>query len=409
MTLQILTYLSFSVSLFAMTRQYPFPELSGLISIGIVLVFAFSALFVLKSILNSEGIIKKLFILNMVFLTILIPYAIFLKGNDVGTALRFFIILVLVLTSFFLPRRKFFVDAFLVIAVLHSLFIIGFELYIVWFSDPTFATHIRNTVLNLGVGDIYTYNGYFYRIQIKGNAILPIAFLVSLFALKEKWLKISVATILFLGTFIAGNLAFMVAIAAYFIFYLCLYLYKLLRSKREKIKETFFTDVKRTVISLTVLISLTLAICIPLFSYLNDVMVRKSEYSIPARFDQVEVLFDDLLESPTSALFGQGLGNTLQVETEYRDYTNNTYFELQTLYILNQVGILYMILFVITKAFFVYKFWDNSKIYVLYGCYLLYALSNPYVFDTTNIIILIVLSSLNKLLTKEGTFNEGKV
>lgn len=392
-----------------MTRQYPFPELSGLISIGIVLVFAFSALFVLKSILNSEGIIKKLFILNMVFLTILIPYAIFLKGNDVGTALRFFIILVLVLTSFFLPRRKFFVDAFLVIAVLHSLFIIGFELYIVWFSDPTFATHIRNTVLNLGVGDIYTYNGYFYRIQIKGNAILPIAFLVSLFALKEKWLKISVATILFLGTFIAGNLAFMVAIAAYFIFYLCLYLYKLLRSKREKIKETFFTDVKRTVISLTVLISLTLAICIPLFSYLNDVMVRKSEYSIPARFDQVEVLFDDLLESPTSALFGQGLGNTLQVETEYRDYTNNTYFELQTLYILNQVGILYMILFVITKAFFVYKFWDNSKIYVLYGCYLLYALSNPYVFDTTNIIILIVLSSLNKLLTKEGTFNEGKV
>ncbi|WP_157077388.1 hypothetical protein [Robertmurraya korlensis] len=238
---------------------------------------------------------------------------------------------------------------------------------------------------------------------------MPIAFLVSLFAITEKRLKVTVATILFLGTFIAGNLAFLVAIAAYFLFYLFIYLFKLLRSKREMVKGKFFKDVKRTVISLTVLISFTLAICIPMFNYLNDVIVRKSEYSIPARFDQVEVLFDDLFESPSSALFGQGLGNTLQVETEYRDYTNNTYFELQTLYILNQVGILYMILFVITKAFFVYKFWNNSKVYVLYGCYLLYALSNPYVFDTTNIIILIVLSSLNKLLTKEGTFNEGKV
>lgn len=146
-----------------------------------------------------------------------------------------------------------------------------------------------------------------------------------------------------------------------------------------------------------------------LYPYLNELLLLKMEVSIPTRFDQMAQLIENLAETPTSLLFGQGLGNVINVITDYRDYRNNYYFELQTLYVLNQVGILYFLLFLITKIAFVIKFWDNKFIYLIYLSYVLYAFTNPYLFDTTNILVLIVLSSLSKLYFKEGKNSESKI
>jgi hypothetical protein len=369
-----------------------------MISVSIVLVFIFFAPLIFSKLFSEKSTIRFLLIINVASLFLLSLYSFFIQDNSFTLVIRFFVILVLILTAFFLPRKNFFVQSFIAITVIHSLFLLIFEIYIVFFSDPHYPTHIRNTVLAMGVGDIYSYNGFYYRIQIKGNSLLPIAFLISLFSIQKKTLKVVISSLLFIGTFIAGNFAFIIAVVFFFMVHLLIILRRVVLVKKEIIKGFLFKSRARTSITLLLVVTLLALIIIPTLSYVKDVLERKSDYSIPTRFDQVVVLMDDLAESPMTLLFGQGLGNTVNVKTEYRDYTNDIYFELQSLYILNQVGILYMILFLITHFIFAVYFWRNWKVYLLYLSYLLYGITNPYIFDTTNIIIIIVLTSLSKQL-----------
>ena len=274
-------------------------------------------------------------------------------------------------------------------------------------GSPEFAAQLRSTVINSGMGDVYTYNQYFYRIQIKGNSILPIAFLVSLFAIQSKRIKIAVCSLIFVGTIVAGNLAFVLAI----LFFLGIYSIILFFSNKNVsafMKKLINSRKKIIILSTSVLLIIIIGIIV-IFPYLNEVLIRKMEYSIPTRFDQAKYLILNLMESKTSLFFGQGFGNVINVITDYRDYRNNYYFELQTLYILNQVGILYFTLFLITKVIFIVKFWGNKYIYLIYLSYIVYAFTNPYLFDTTNILVLIVLSSLSKLYLKEGNDSESKI
>ncbi|WP_144061520.1 hypothetical protein [Bacillus sp. 1NLA3E] len=334
-------------------------------------------------------------------------YSIVIEHNSVSLAIRFYSVFVLLLSAFFLPPKKIYVNIFVLLAVLHSVLLIGFEIYIVLFGDPEFAGFIRSKVMELGLGDIYTYNQYFYRIQIKGNPILPISFLVSLFAIQSKRLKISAASLLFVGTIVAGNFAFILAI----LFFLGMYFIILFFSNKKVsvfLKNLFNSRMRILMLVGSIILILFIAVMV-LYPYLNELLLLKMEVSIPTRFDQMAQLIENLAETPTSLLFGQGLGNVINVITDYRDYRNNYYFELQTLYVLNQVGILYFLLFLITKIAFVIKFWDNKFIYLIYLSYVLYAFTNPYLFDTTNILVLIVLSSLSKLYFKEGKNSESKI
>ncbi|WP_284036345.1 hypothetical protein [Neobacillus sp. 114] len=261
--------------------------------------------------------------------------------------------------------------------------------------------------MTLGMGDIYTYNQYFYRIQIKGNPILPIAFIVSLFAIQSKRIKFAAASLLFVGTIVAGNLAFILAIVFFFGMYGVILFF--LNARVVAFLKTLFGNKKRVIMLTCLLVAILAAAGILIYPYIKEVLVRKMEYSIPTRFDQVSHLLNDLVESPITFLFGQGLGNIIYVISDYRDYRNAYYFELQTIYVLNQVGILYFILFLVTKIIFIIKFWRNKITFLIYLSYVLYAFTNPYLFDTTNIIVLIVVSSLNKLYLKEGKNIESKI
>ena len=392
---------------FALTRQFPFYQLSKLISISLIFVFVFSIPFLLKNFWKSEKSIKYLFILNIVFLTILLLYSIVSKHNSVSLALRFYSVLVLLLAAFFLPPKKIYVNIFIWLAVIQSILLIGFEIYIVLKGDPGFAGYIRSKVLSLKLGDIYTFNGYFYRIQIKGNPVLPIAFLVSLFAIQSKRIKISAALLLFTGTIVAGNFAFILAI----LFFFCMYLVIVFFSNKKVstfLKNLLKSKTRMFAIAGTILVVLCVAAFV-IFPYFQSLFLLKMQRSIPTRFDQVFQLINDLRETPKSFLFGQGLGNLINVITDYRDYRNYYYYELQTIYILNQVGILYFIFFLITKITFIIKFWRNKFVYLIYLSYVLYAFSNPYLFDATNIMVLIVLNSLSKLYLKEGYNSESTI
>ncbi|HCT3329922.1 TPA: polymerase, partial [Proteus mirabilis] len=62
--------------------------------------------------------------------------------------------------------------------------------------------------------------------------------------------------------------------------------------------------------------------------------------SLGTRFDQANALMIGLAESYYDILFGQGLGSKLNIITAVRDYRKFIYYELQSLYILYQIGFL---------------------------------------------------------------------
>lgn len=402
--LTTLSVISFFLCVLAISNQFPFYQLSKIISNSLIIVFIFSIPFLIKNFLNSEKSIKYLFIFNILCLILLLVYSIFVQRNDISLAIRFFSIFVLLLAAFFLPPKKIYVNIFLILAVLHSVVLIVFEIYLVLLGDPAFAASIRAKVMSLGLGDVYTYNQYFYRIQVKGNPVLPIAFLVSLFAIRSKRIKISVGSLLLVGTIVAGNFAYLLSIV-FFVGMYCIILFFSNQKVSAFLKNILKSQktVVLTVVSFLFIIVIAVTI---LYPYLQGLLQRKMLYSIPTRFDQVILLIQDLMETKTTLLFGQGLGNILNVITDFRDYRNAYYYELQTIYILNQVGVIYFAIFIATKIIYIIKFWRNKVVYILYLSYVIYAFTNPYLFDTTNIMVLIVLSSLNKLYLKEGNNSE---
>lgn len=393
---------------FALTRQFQFNQLSNIISISLFLIFVFSVPFLFKNFFNSDKIIKRLFIFNIIFLTFLLIYSIYIEGNNISLAIRFYAIFILLLSVFFLPPKKVYINIFLILAVVQSVFLILFEIYILSFGGSDFAEYIRSKALSLELGDIYTYNNYFYRIQIKGNPILPIAFVLSLFTIKSKQTKFATASLILAGIIIAGNLAFLLSI----VFFICMYLLFLFFSNKKVVNFFIYiysNNRKRIVtIGIFVLIIMILSLIL-LYPYISEVLFLKMQFSIPARFDQAKYLLEDFSTSVTSLLFGRGLGNLISVITDFRDYRNSYYYELQSLYILNQVGILYFLIFLFTQIIFMIKFWRNKVIYLMYLSYVLYAFTNPYLFDTTNVLVLILLCSLSRTYFRKDNISESKI
>ena len=74
---------------------------------------------------------------------------------------------------------------------------------------------------------------------------------------------------------------------------------------------------------------------------------------------------------------------------------NNTYFELQTLYVLHQIGLLGLLIFYALVYYQVARF--GREALVLFTIYLIYTFWNPYCFDTTEMLTLIMLANYEQL------------
>ncbi len=83
-------------------------------------------------------------------------------------------------------------------------------------------------------------------------------------------------------------------------------------------------------------------------------------------------------ENIITILFGQGLGNKIDIKTQWKDYSDNIYYELQSLYIMNQVGILFFTWFVIINILLSKYFIKYKILLIAYVSYIFYALFNPY-------------------------------
>ncbi|MEA4968189.1 MAG: hypothetical protein VB048_08765 [Bacteroidaceae bacterium] len=135
-----------------------------------------------------------------------------------------------------------------------------------------------------------------------------------------------------------------------------------------------------------------------IISYIENVLDRKEEKSLNIRTDQFNVLINDVQENVMTILMGKGLGHTISEKTAYRDYTDNVYYELQIVYFFNQLGFLNFFIFLALNAYLALKYIIRKDLLWIYFCYVIYAITNPYILDTNHIVVIICLTSMNKFL-----------
>lgn len=361
--------------IFSYFFQFPFSFLSIFLT-PCLLLFIFLELFNLK-ILNN----KKYICLAFIYILFLIFSSIYslVNGINIIRILRFFIILLMIPLSSNIIDEKFnkYEKIFRYMAIAKSILLIAIAIYLLIKGDHTI---IRHWSLTNGYGDIYLLNGI-PKVQVQGNALLLIAFFIDFYHkfIKAKNKKFPLTSlIILLGIASAGNFAFVLGIALYSGYYLIIYIHKLICQNKIKIRYLFF-----------VFILLLLII----FPYVQNKIIEKSAHSNKIRFEQAEILLD------TNHFIGKGLGNEILAETSEREYNGNIYFELQTLYIYNQIGSIGITLFYLLTLIPLVKLSKEKTI--LYIIYICYSFWNPYCFDTTQIITTLLIVNM-KLI---GGFN----
>lgn len=312
-------------------------------------------------------------------------FSVIVYGNTISNAARFFLVLIVILISITIKPNTKIITFFLAISVLFTIFLIYKEFYYVlrpgqWIVDR------KIWGLN-GIGDVYSYNNWFYRIQVKGNALVPVSFFVTFYYVKEKKIRVMLLLLFLVGIIIAGNTMFIIGLIVFYfmdIFFL----------RRDQIK-------KLTLFRLILILVGLIGIFVMIF-YLIGMISLKQESSIPTRIDQLNVLMQNYSDTLLGTIFGKGLGNVLiNVVTPFRDYSGDTYFELQVIYIINQIGIFVMMIYLFIYYELIKNNWKSKCTTICLIAYLVYAVSNPYIFDVTNIIVVLLLSSLDNHLKKE--------
>lgn len=375
------SFILFSFLLLCLTRQVPFSILSGLIA----------PLLILTCVVTSvKGVYKqsiKPFSLFFIFLILLSSYSIS-QGNDISLNIRFFIILLLINI---IPILRFeegvYLKAFNVIFTIQAVIVIILGVSLPFIFDLETYLPFRHFITSNGWGDIYTYNGYVYKIQVVGNALIPFALFLSFFRYKKGECSALNVCIYLLAIFFCGNLAFYLFTVAFFIGFYVL-------DSNLKIRASISTCIY--------FILFSVCMCIFLFYTYNMIIMKSTGdvSSIGTRFDQAQVLINDMSSNIFSVLFGNGLGHTINIKTMARDYTENIYFELQSLYILNQIGFVGMAMLSIFHLKLIFNFLKSKKIILIYVCYIGYALINPYMFDSNHCVVLILLMSLSHRYVK---------
>lgn len=290
-----------------------------------------------------------------------------LAGTTAGTALRFYLILLVIPLATCIKESGFEKEWMItkVLAVIKA----GTVL-ITWLDVFIKQNYIayRAWAQTTGAGDIYIINGI-PRVQILGTSIFVLLFVCEY--LNKKGLT-AFGVVMLLTALAAGNSAYVLGI----VFFLTCYYFPILIRwlERKNWRLIFF-------------IPLAVALLVVFGKYSIDSMKLKADVSNAVRIEQIEVLTN------TNPVFGSGLGHHVSGGGRWRNYNGDTYFELQTLYIYNQVGIVGLLAFyVLTVVPYTGK--KKRLKLVAYLTYLLYTFFNPYCFDSTHIFAVVMISNL---------------
>ncbi|ENS0768913.1 O146 family O-antigen polymerase [Escherichia coli] len=375
--------------IFFLFRQYPLLKYSSIMNVSCLLFLIFVTFFIKRGVF-SFGI----FLFSLIFLSVHGLYSLY-SGNDPVLISRFYIILILIIVSYYAAIKSIsYINIFIFLAVTQAFVIIGLEAFM--FLNFRFSDYsaIRNYFIDNQFGDIYTYNGFFYHIQIKGNALLLFSYMISFYLYNKTNNKLYLLSSMFLALAVlfCGNLAFYITFLIHAFIFLFL---RKARTYNQLLLKVFIF-----------LITFGVFISYSGMEYLVKAYELKFQganfSSMGTRFDQFNVLIDDLFENVLTALVGQGLGNIINVQTAVRNYSDYIYYELQAVYFLNQLGVLLFLLFVIINVILTLKFIKPIELRIVYMLYILYALVNPYMLDTNHVVVVFILVSLSSIFSKGG-------
>lgn len=372
----------FVIITFVVTRNLPFSTLAPIANFCVLCLVIIGFLHWFK---KRDKYIGLAFLL----ITFLASYSLFFLENDPLLIMRFYIILLSLLCVHFIPFNSLkSLNIVIGLHILQGIVIMAISLYLYSTWEVSSYLPIRHWFLNNGFGDVYTYGNGFFRVQIKGNALIPFFAMVSNFLYlktQQKKYRFSEAFLL-LATLFAGNFMYLIGCGFY---YICAFL-----------MQTNYLSKVRGLKNITLLFASILIVPIAVTSAVN-VIEKKSTgqvSSIGTRIDQAEVLLSDMSDDVFTVLAGKGLGNTLDVTTSARDYTGNIYFELQGVYFLNQLGFIFLALYILALFYLYSKFIYFNHLGLIYLSYVGYAISNPYILDTNHIIVIITLCLLSRLI-----------
>lgn len=368
----------FVIVVFFLTRQVPFSFLNSIMNICVLAICFLTFLIRGKEIMNNK---YSFFFLLIFPICASLFYTLLFTNNDLSNVFRSFILLLVLGTAYFVKIGRKAFKAFIILCLLQICVLILLHAWILVYFDINSYLPVRVFFQSMNWGDVYTYNGFYYRIQIPGNALLVVALMMhnewNLF--KKKYL---INIFLLTGIILAGNFAYLISVLLYAI-------YKFFSLKNYK-------NINRFLVSLVIILFFIVSLSPVIFNYVNEVLSMKQGDSLAARDDQFFLLLQDMHENYFTQILGKGLGNTIDVVTAFRDYTGDVYYELQSVYIYNQLGILFFGLFVIYNLWIAHRVWGQqyAEMMVLYSIYIIYASTNPYIFDTNHFVVIILLGAL---------------
>jgi hypothetical protein len=300
-------------------------------------------------------------------------YILFVSGValiEFNSILRFFLILAM-LPLFFLIDLKnnyeYFYKTFILLSILKAITQIILFLVIFFIDAPIVAIE---KILNIDHGMIY-HDGFFLHISVRGTVFLVLAFMLRFI----RTLKFDVLNLILLsGIMIAGNFAYLLGLFVFIFYYFWV---------------KFLCQKKQWYMYIVLFFFLSLLLFVIVLPYGIKQYEIKRTFSNATRFDQARVLL-----TTGNVITGNGFGKNIDISTHYRDYTGNKYFELQTLYIINQIGFFGYFIFMFSTIYIFYE--HNRKMLPIYMLYLFYSFWNPYCFDTSHMVTVMLLIGNNK-------------
>lgn len=353
-TINFIGIVAWTLSLIAYFFQFPFSWASNWI---LPCFFVFLATQFVNIRLPKSKNLRILLFLYALYLFVEAIRSIVL-GISLGRIIRFFMILLLIpLCCMIRPKafkRHLHILTFFASVKAVLLIVIAFNLLVVGRHDA-----IRAWVFVHNRGDIYLLNGLPY-VQVHGNALLMVAFMVDYMHNRRLTKQ---GGLILAGILCAGNFAFVLGLGGFGVYLLSLYLLPKIKAGIINIRKTLITA----------------GICaIPIAAFFIYKIIEKSAVSNVVRIDQIGILLD------TNLLWGRGLGSFIEAVTPLVTYSGDIYFELQTLYIINQIGFIGIGLYFFLSLHAVSR--RGKPTLIVYLLYLLYSFWNPYCFDATHLI-----------------------
>lgn len=369
-----------AITCFILSRQFPLDSYSGVMNVTLI-AFLLCSFYLARV---NEICYDKVALCVLVALLMLLSYYSLISGNEPYLILRFFLILLSISIAYHIkPDVKYFYIPFACFLI-QAIVVIIFQILLLFYFSADYSASIRNIFISRGWGDVYNYGYGLWNIQLKGNSLLPFFFFITVVIFKGK-VRVAFSSCFFIASIFSGNFAFVLGFLSFFILYTLINL-KLSRNK-------LYAFIVATLISIVTLYDIVA-------EYIIRIVSQKSGHSGQHRLEQSLALIGDLAENKFTLILGGGLGST-DISGFGYTFDDVIYFELQTLYIINQMGFIFFLAFVAFNAYFVMKYIKSKEAVVIYISYLVYSFWNPYVFDTNHIVVIVVLVSIPILLRGE--------